>query len=201
MTEETEINELAVKAQQQRMREAVSTMQRAAEIYVKWFTDIVEEATRFSDDFTRLLAEDLDEAGLLEPRSRNLPPSNLSDDLSRGDFDETYGFLDVGGEFSIRQLWVSTPDAMSLALYVRTSLKVHDDDDACTLFVTTHGLHGRLAPDLTGPDELLTFRYRKSDFVEPSEDYRGQMLTRIVEVLRGYFDLHKGDEPWIAHND
>lgn len=98
MTEGTKINELAVKAQLQRMREAASAMQRAAEIYIKWFTDIVEEATRFSDDFIRMLAEDLDEVGLLEPRSRNFPPSNISDDLSRTDFDETYGFLDVGGE-------------------------------------------------------------------------------------------------------
>lgn len=201
MTEEIKINEQATKAQLQRLREAVSAMQRAVEIYAKWFTDIVEEATRFSDDFTRLLAEDLDEAGLLEPRSRNLPPSNISDDLSRDDFDETYGSFDVGGEFSVHQLWVSTPDAMSLALYVRTSLKVHDDGDTCTLFVTTHGLHGRLVPDLTGPDELLTFRYRKSDFVEPSEDYRGQVLTHIIEVLQAHFEYHKGDEPWIAHSE
>lgn len=98
MTEEIKINEQATKAQLQRLREAVSAMQRAVEIYAKWFTDIVEEATRFSDDFIRLLAEGLDEAGLLEPRSRNLPPSNISDDLSRTDFDETYGSFDVGGE-------------------------------------------------------------------------------------------------------
>ena len=90
---------------------------------------------------------------------------------------------------------------MSLALYVRTSLKVHDDGDTCTLFVTTHGLHGRLVPDLTGPDELLTFRYRKTDFVEPSEDYRGQVLTHIIEVLQAHFECHKGDEPWIAHSE
>lgn len=55
MTEETKINEQAMKAQLQRLREDVSVMQRAVEIYAKWFTDIVEEATRFSDDFIRLL--------------------------------------------------------------------------------------------------------------------------------------------------
>lgn len=42
MTEEIKINEQATKAQLQRLREAVSAMQEAAEIYVKWFTDIVE---------------------------------------------------------------------------------------------------------------------------------------------------------------
>ena len=56
MTEEIKINEQATKAQLQRLREAVSAMQRAVEIYAKWFMDIVEEATRFSDDFIRLLA-------------------------------------------------------------------------------------------------------------------------------------------------